>query len=187
MPSKPAYAIVATAMLVAGAVGFAPGCAAIKATQQPPKRDMGVLAPGVPRTHVVAELGTPVLSDQRDGHAIDVFSFKQGYSKTTKAARAFIHVAADLATLGLWEVVGIPAETLADGTDVQVEVHYDAQRTVKGVVVIKGEKAVNPPKLFARKRRANGKPSRSEHLARATKPPVASEPDAIAHDTATLR
>jgi hypothetical protein len=177
MPSNPRYAI--AAMLVAGIAGFAPGCAAIKATQQPSKRNMGVLDRGVPRTHVVAELGTPAMTDQRDGDAIDVFSFKQGYSKTNKAARAIVHAAADVATFGLWEVVGIPAETLADGTDVQVEVHYDAQQNVKGVVVIKGEKAVNPPKLFAHKRREEHKPPRAQDLAPATNPAIASDPATI--------
>lgn len=125
------------------------GCAAIKATQQPDKRDMAVLNDGVPRTHVIAEFGAPVWSDRPQGTTVDVFSFKQGYSKTTKATRALVHGAADVATFGLWEVVGIPAESIADGTDVQLEVHYRPDQTVDHVVVIKGEKAVHPPQMFA--------------------------------------
>jgi hypothetical protein len=130
------------------------GCAAVKATQQPDKRDMGVLQQGIPRTHVIAELGAPVWTDHQQGAPVDVFAFKQGYKKSTKAARALVHGAADVATFGLWEVVGIPAEAIADGTDVQLEVHYNPDQTVQRVVVIKGEKAVNPPEpvLFARKR-----------------------------------
>ncbi len=147
------------------------GCAAFKATQQPPKRDMGVLAQGVPRTHVIAELGAPMWSEQHEGDTVDVFAFKQGYKKSTKAARALAHGAADVATFGLWEVVGIPAETLIDGTDVQVEVHYGPQQTVEQVVVIKGDKAVNPPKLFARKSRSSGTKSPG-------KPPKAPPADA---------
>jgi hypothetical protein len=127
------------------------GCAAIKASEQPGKRDLGVLHDGVPRTHVIAELGAPVWSEQRDGETVDVFTFKQGYRKSTKAARALVHGAADVATFGLWEVVGIPAETLADGTDVQLEVHYTAEQTVSHVDVIKGDKVVNPPKRFIHK------------------------------------
>jgi hypothetical protein len=93
----------------------------------------------------------------------------------------------DAATFGLWEVVGIPAETLADGTDVQVEVHYDAQQNVKDVVVIKGEKAVNPPKLFAHKPREKHKPSRAQDLAPATNPAIASDPATITDETAVLQ
>jgi hypothetical protein len=145
---------------------LASGCAAVKAVRQPHKRDMAVLDRGVPRTHVIAELGAPVWSDKRDGAEIDVFSFKQGYTKTNKAARAMVHGAADVATLGLWEVVGLPAEALANGTDVQVEVHYAPDQTVDHVVVIKGENAVQPRKLFARKTRA-------AHISKGDHAPVA--------------
>ena len=167
------------------------GCAAIKATQQPPKRDMGVLSQGVPRTHVIAELGSPLWSDQHEGDTVDVFAFKQGYKKSTKAARALVHGAADVATFGLWEVVGIPAETLVDGTDVQLEVHYGPQQTVERVVIIKGEKAVNPPKLFARKSRS-GKNTSSPPKAPTPEPDAApaieSQPATImASDDETVR
>ena len=128
---------------------LAPGCAAIKATQQPGKKDLGVLSEGMPRTHVIAELGAPIWSDERDGDIVDVFAFKQGYSKGCKASRALVHGAADVATFGLWEVVGIPAESLADGTDVRLEVHYDPHQAVRSIEVIKGEQAFQPPKLVA--------------------------------------
>jgi hypothetical protein len=110
-----------------------------------------VLEAGVPRTHVIAELGAPTWSDERENETTDVFTFKQGYKKETKAVRALAHGAADVATLGLWEVVGIPFETIADGTDVQVEVSYGADQKVSSVSVIKGDHVVNPPpNLLAR-------------------------------------
>ncbi|MBX3412755.1 MAG: hypothetical protein KF708_08710 [Pirellulales bacterium] len=143
------------ALLLCGLLACAGGCAAVKATQQPDKRDMKVLYRGVPRTHVIAELGAPVWSDVQQGQTVDVFAFKQGYTKANKAARALVHGAADVATFGLWEVVGIPAEAIADGTDVQLEVHYNPDQTVARVVVIKGEKAVNPPEPFAFASKAN--------------------------------
>lgn len=167
-----------TIALMALAAAFAPGCAAVKATQQPSKRNMAVLDHGVPRTHVIAELGAPVWSNQTDDGAVDVFSFKQGFTKTTKVARALVHGAADVATFGLWEVVGIPAESVLDGTDVQLEVHYDPDQAVDHVVIIKGEKAVHPPKLFA----FGGNRGKSRRTAvRRTRPPriVESEPDVI--------
>ena len=131
-----------------------PGCAAYKATQQPGKKNLGVLAPGTPRSHVIAELGAPLWSEERDGARVDLFSFKQGYRKSTKAGRALVHGAADVATGGLWEVVGIPAETIADGSDVKVEVTYDDRRAVKTVDCIEGQKVLKPRRLFARKKKA---------------------------------
>ncbi len=140
---------------------LASGCAAMKASQQPPKRNLNVLSQGMPRTHVIAELGAPTWSDPRSETPVDVYSFKQGYTKGVKAGRALVHGAADVATWGLWEVVGIPAETLADGSDVQVAVYYDQNQQVNTVDVIKGEKVINPPKPFAWARR-KPKPTASE-------------------------
>ena len=131
------------------------GCAAIKASRQPDKKDVGVLHQGVPRTHVIAELGKPEWTRERDGVITDVFSFRQGYSKGVKATRALAHGAADVVTGGLWEVVGIPAETLADGTEVQVVVTYDDIENVDAVQVIKGQKVLDDrPGLFARRSKA---------------------------------
>ena len=56
-----------------------------------------------------------------------------------------VHGAADVATGGLWEVVGIPAETLADGSDVKVEVTYDDRRAVKSVECIEGQNSAHTP------------------------------------------
>lgn len=129
----------------------APGCAAMKATQQPSKKNLSVLTPGTPRTHVIAEIGAPMWSEQRDGTTVDVFAFKQGYTKAAKAGRALVHGAADVATGGLWEVVGIPAESLADGKDVKVEITYDERRAVRSVEVIEGQDVITPRRLFGRK------------------------------------
>lgn len=144
--------VLAAGWLMAGACG----CAAVKASQQPGKKNLAVLSPGVPRTHVIAELGAPTWSEDRGGVTTDVFAFKQGYSKGVKASRAFAHCAADVVTGGLWEVVGIPAETLADGTDVKVSIEYDEDRVVQSVTVIEGEKVLNPRGLFSRKRKDDG-------------------------------
>lgn len=128
----------------------ASGCAAFKATQQPGKKNLSVLSQGTPRTHLIAELGPPMWSEERKGVTTDVFVFKQGYSKGTKAGRAFVHGAADVATGGLWEVIGLPAETLADGTDVKVQVVYDSDRNVQDIEIIEGKEAVESRGLFGR-------------------------------------
>jgi hypothetical protein len=164
---------------------LAPGCAAIKATQQPSKKDLGVLTMGMPRTHVIAELGAPIWSDERDGDIVDVFAFRQGYSKGCKASRALVHGAADVATFGLWEVVGIPAEALADGTDVRLEVHYDPHQAVRSIEVIKGESAFQPPKLASWWQRRKAAPSQSAEATDA-ETEVATE-DASAEDAPVRR
>ncbi|MBL9123403.1 MAG: hypothetical protein JNG90_07200, partial [Planctomycetaceae bacterium] len=129
-------------LLAALLLAAVPGCAAIKATEQPGKKDFSILSPGTPRTHVIAELGAPTWSEQREGATTDVFAVRQGYSKGVKAGRALLHGAADVATIGLWEVVGIPVETLADGTDVRLSITYDAEQRVETVDVVKGEEVI---------------------------------------------
>lgn len=129
------------------------GCAAVKAARQPDKKNLGVLHEGTPRAQVIAELGAPTFSKPKpDGTVEDVFSFKQGYTKGVKMGRAFVHGAADVATGGLWEVIGVPAEIWADGTEVQVLVTYDQDERVKYRRVFKGQEAFqgNRPKVAAR-------------------------------------
>lgn len=101
------------------------GCSVVMATKQPDKKDLSVLEKGTPRNMVVAELGTPSLTEEKDGSKIDTFKFTQGYSTGSKTGRAFIHGVADVLTLGLWEVVGTPIEAIATGTDMTVVVTYD--------------------------------------------------------------
>ena len=163
----------ATGMLFGGS-----GCAAVKAARQPGKKNLGVLHEGTPRTHVIAELGPPTWTRPRpDGTMEDVFAFKQGYTKGAKMGRAFMHGAADVATGGLWEVVGIPAEIWADGTDVQVVVSYDQDERVKYRQFIKGQEVAQPRQgLLARRRnrasRAVASNRRPERLARQPEGPA---------------
>jgi hypothetical protein len=146
------------------------GCAAYKATQQPDKKNLTVLTPGTPRSHVIAELGAPLWSEERDGNRVDLFAFRQGYRKSTKAGRALVHGAADVVTGGLWEVVGIPAESLADGRDVKIEVTYDRLRGVQSIEVIEGEKVIRPRSLFSRK--AKPQPELAKRDVEAAKPEI---------------
>ncbi len=73
----------------------------------------------------------------------------QGYSDGAKVGRAALHAAADVFTLGLWEVVGTPIEAVADGSEVQVEVFYDAEDNVKEVKALKGEEKLKPQETTA--------------------------------------
>jgi hypothetical protein len=87
---------------------------------------------------VVAELGTPISTEIKNGQKVDIFNFVQGYSKVTKTARAVGHGVADVMTLGLWEVIGTPVEGIANGEVNQVEVKYNKQNRVAQVIPLKG-------------------------------------------------
>jgi len=118
------------------------GCSVYMAANQPDKKDMGVLKAGTPRSMVLAELGTPVETTTRGGAKVDLFTFTQGYSGLEKGGRAVLHGAADVFTLGLWEVVGTPIEGYANGTKVSVEITYDREDRVVKVVPIRGQEVI---------------------------------------------
>ncbi len=116
------------------------GCSVVMATRQPDKKDLTVLDEGTPRNQVVAELGAPILTEEKDGNKVDTFAFVQGYSKGSRTGRAVFHGIADVFTLGLWEVVGTPIESIASGTDMKIEVVYDENDLVMSVTHLEVEK-----------------------------------------------
>ena len=128
-------AVAAMLLMLFGAAGSA--CSVAMAAKQPPKKDVGLLAPGVPRNLVLAELGQPVASDIKDGKRVEVYSFVQGYSKGARVSRTIAHGTADVLTLGLWEAAGTPTEAIFNGTRVAYEVTYDAGDRIERVVVLK--------------------------------------------------
>lgn len=107
------------------------GCSVYMAATQPDPKDLSVLSPGTPRTRVIAALGAPVVSETRGQAKIDTFVVRQGSSRAAKTARALFYGAADVFTLGLWEVIGTPIEIIARGRAVRVEVAYDENDRVR--------------------------------------------------------
>jgi len=130
------WSIASAAWLGLAVIGAA-GCSPVLASKQPSRRDVDLLSPGVPRNMVLAELGQPVATETKDGRRVEVFSFVQGYRKGVKVARTIGHGAADVMTLGLWEVVGTPTETTLNGHRVAYEVTYDANDRIDRVVLLK--------------------------------------------------
>ena len=49
------------------------GCAVVMAAKQPDKKDVSLLAYGMPRSRILAEFGPPLSSELRDGKRIDVY------------------------------------------------------------------------------------------------------------------
>jgi hypothetical protein len=154
------------------------GCAAFKASQQPDRKDLSVLKPGTPRTHVIAELGAPIWSKEHpDGSTTDIFAFKQGYSKSAKTGRVLFHSAADVVTGGLWEVAGIPIETVADGSDVKVVVTSEANGYVAQVDPVRGSDTIEPRPMLARFK----KKPKTTLVSHRTPKPQAADADETAH------
>jgi len=139
---RPTRRIMQLGFLALLAVSSLTGCSVYMAANQPDKKDMGVLKAGTPRSVVLAELGTPVETTTRSGAKVDLFTFTQGYSGLEKGGRAVLHGAADVFTLGLWEVVGTPIEGYANGTKVSVEITYDREDRVVKVVPIRGQEVM---------------------------------------------
>lgn len=121
------------------AVLLVQGCSVVMAAKQPDKKNLDLLQVGTQRSLLIAEFGSPVHSETRDGVQYDIFNFVQGYGGAAKTGRAVGHAAADVLTLGLWEVVGTPAEGHFDGKEKSYEVAYSEDGTVSNVILLGGE------------------------------------------------
>lgn len=95
------------------------------------------MAVGVPRSLLLAEFGLPIASEERDGSKYEIFKFVQGYSAGAKAGRAVFHGAADVLTLGVWEVIGTPTEGVFDGNDMVYQVRYNDDNITDEVIPLK--------------------------------------------------
>jgi hypothetical protein len=100
-------------------------CSVYMAAHQPDLKDMTPIKPGVHQSIVHTELGPPVWSGEESDCFVEIYRFTQGYSQGAKTGRAVFHGVADVFTLGLWEVVGTPVETIASGDKMTVKVYYD--------------------------------------------------------------
>ena len=85
---------------------------------------------------VLIELGAPVYSKDINGEKVDTFAYDKGVSGGEKFGRGFFHIAADIFTIFLWEIVAWPAEKIAAGPNTKVEVSYDKDENVKTVKTI---------------------------------------------------
>lgn len=120
------------------------GCAVFMAARQPGKKDVSLFKVGTSRSSLIAEFGAPTVTEERDGKKYEIFKFTQGYNTPSKVGRAFFHGAADVFTLGLWEVVGTPAEMVFDGQVMAYEVKYDTDNRIETVNAIVKESVKKP-------------------------------------------
>ena len=122
-------------MLILFAVQFS-GCSAAMALKQPQKRNLQVLNAGTSRDNVVTYLGAPISSETENGKRVEIYQFTQGYSGAVKAARATWHVIADVATIFIWELIGMPMEAIVDGNKMTIKVTYDANDRLEDFVYL---------------------------------------------------
>ena len=115
------------------------GCSLFMAAKQPEKKVISLLKEGVSRAVLISEFGAPVVSEYKNDKRFEIFKFVQGYSTGAKAGRAFFHGAASVATLGLWELVGTPAEITFNGDEMAFQVSYDENDLVDEVKLITKE------------------------------------------------
>lgn len=104
---------------------FLNNCATEQALNQPIKKDLSVFDLGTDRELVLLEIGSPAETLEEDGQKVDLFSFVQGYGKGTRMARATGHLTAEIATLGLWGIIGTPIEQEFNGTVLGYKIYYD--------------------------------------------------------------
>lgn len=118
-------------------VSIMSGCATSTVLSRPPAKDLNVLNPGTSRGTVHSELGAPSYSKDISGEKLDTFAFDKGVSGGYKFGRGFFHIAADLFTIFLWELVAWPAEKIAARPNTTVEVGYDKDEKVKTINYVK--------------------------------------------------
>jgi hypothetical protein len=152
------------------------GCAATMAAHQPDLKNFSVLQPGTPRSRVVAELGPPLDTRPTDRGGVDIFAFKQGYSRVNRTARALGHATGTIVTAGVWEIAGIPLESWFDGTEVKMEVYYGPYGEVESVNVFEGEEAFHGRVLASHVQLASATPYPHPSYTTQTPPPAAGPP-----------
>ncbi len=123
-------------VLVVSFCMFGSGCSVYMAAKQPGNKNLNLLKPGVPRDSILVEFGAPVNSETKDGKRVDIYRFRQGYSQGNKVVRSVGHGVADVLTLGLWEVVGTPAEATFSGKEVAMKIAYDKDDNVETVTYL---------------------------------------------------
>lgn len=123
-------------LMIAGLVFVYSGCSSIMALKQPSKKNLQVLAAGTSRDNVITYLGPPVTTDSSAGQRVEIYQFTQGYSGGVKAARAAWHITADLLTLFIWELIGMPAELIANGEKMSVKITYDQDDRIQDFVYL---------------------------------------------------
>lgn len=129
------------AWLIGAASSVISGCSVYMAFTQPPAIDTEALdASGVSRDIVIERLGDPTDSTiNADGSREDIFKYYEGSSTRWKIGRGIFHLAADILTLALWEVVATPMEFTIRGDKITARGDFDNADRLLSFRVLKRE------------------------------------------------
>jgi len=120
-------------VLIAGALVL-DGCSVYMAANKPGLKDTGILRVGTPRSEVISEFGVPQLSKTNaDGLLEETWAYTQGQSLWWKIPRVIFYVAADVFTVGLFEVISTPAEMLMNKKQKTFTLVFDRENKIKDV------------------------------------------------------
>jgi hypothetical protein len=110
------------------------GCSVYMAANKPGPKDMNILRPGTPRGAVLREFGAPQVSrTNSDGLLEETWTFQPGESLGWKLPRILFNAAADVFTLGLWEIVATPTEMLLKKDQKTFDLVFDKEERIKDV------------------------------------------------------
>jgi hypothetical protein len=110
---------------------FSTGCAVGMALSGERQPNLAAFSTGSTRGEVELQLGQSVQTTVReDGGRTDVYQYELGDEPS--AGRAIGHGVMDVATLGLWEVVGTPIEAV-QGDVRRVVIEYDTHDRVQKI------------------------------------------------------
>ena len=124
------------ALLIGIVSSVSSGCGVYMAFSQPPAIDAG----GLSRDVVIERLGNPTDSTKNaDGSREDIFKYYEGSSTRWKIGRGIFHLAADILTLALWEVVATPMEFTIRGDKITAEGDFDKNEKLVSFKVLKRE------------------------------------------------
>lgn len=142
----------AIALFVGIASLFTSGCGVYMAFTQPPRVDTDALdAGGVSRDLVIERLGAPKSSVKNvDGSREDTFEYYEGSSSGWKIGRGIFHLAADIFTAALWEIVATPTEYALRGEKITAQANFDNSDRLTSFRVLGGEIKPHEKKAMAK-------------------------------------
>ncbi len=107
------------------------GCSTVMEAKRPQAVNLRKFVVGERRFDVVAELGEPTGSERDGGNSCDVYKlYTHGVGKAGKAAIIVGEGAADVFTIGLFEIVATPAEAVTRNNIHTVMFCYSADKSL---------------------------------------------------------
>lgn len=156
------------------------GCAQFKAMDQPKPFKPTATTVGAKRVNVAGELGSPVNSEESNGHLVETYKYVDGGGKNTtgsKVVRVVLYTAGDLFTIFLDQLITWPAESVAfAGTDHVVTIEYE-----------KGDDGFWRIKSFTDEEQSGKKKKAAEPATKTQSPKEKSESPAVKTETAPAK